>query len=44
MARYADLRLSYADCVGAAVCREANVASVLGLDGDFRVLGFELEP
>lgn len=44
MAKYADLRLSYADCVGAAVAREAKVSAVLGLDEDFRVLGFNLEP
>jgi predicted nucleic acid-binding protein len=44
MARYADLRLSYADCVGAVVARTARAATVLGLDADFRVLGFALEP
>lgn len=44
MALYADLKLSYADCVGAAVAREAKVSGILGLDEDFRVLGFNLEP
>lgn len=44
MATYADLRLSYADCVGAVVAKEARAAAVFGLDHDFRVLGFNLEP
>jgi uncharacterized protein len=44
MAKYADLRLSYADCVGAVVARSARASAVFGLDEDFRVLGFELEP
>lgn len=44
MAHYADLRLSYADAMGAAVAREAKASAVFGLDDDFRVLGFSLEP
>jgi predicted nucleic acid-binding protein len=44
MEQHGDLRLSYADCVGAAVAREARASTVLGLDNDFRLLGFALEP
>lgn len=44
MARFSDLSLSYADCVGAAVARETRAAAVFGLDNDFRVVGFRLEP
>lgn len=44
MERYADLTLSFADCVGAVTAREGGAAAVFGLDADFRVLGFALEP
>lgn len=44
MERHADLTLSYADCVGAAVARDVGARTVLGLDNDFRILGFALEP
>lgn len=44
MSRYADLRLSFADCVGAAVAREVGADAVFGLDEDFRAMGFVLEP
>lgn len=44
MEQHGDLALSYADCVGAAVAREVRASAVLGLDNDFRVLGFTLEP
>jgi len=44
MKQHADLTLSYADCVGAAVAREVRASAVLALDNDFRVLGFTLEP
>jgi transcription-repair coupling factor (superfamily II helicase) len=44
MAQHADLTLSYADAMGAAVAREVSAAAVLGLDHDFRILGFALEP
>jgi predicted nucleic acid-binding protein len=44
MAKYADLRLSFPDCVGAVVARSARANAVFGLDDDFRVLGFALEP
>ncbi len=42
--RYADLTLSYADATGAAIAGEGRVAAVFGLDNDFRVMGFPLEP
>lgn len=44
MERYRDLRLSYADCIGATVAREIEASAVFGLDHDFRVMGFTLEP
>lgn len=44
MGRFDDLSLSYADAVGAAVARRNDATSVLGLDNDFRVLGFRLLP
>lgn len=44
MERFADLRLSYADCMGAAVARRFAADAVFGLDHDFRLLGFALEP
>ncbi len=44
MERYADLTLSFTDCVGSVTAREASTAAVFGLDADFRVLGFALEP
>lgn len=44
MERYADLRLSYADCIGAAVAQEIDAGAVFGLDHDFRVMGFAVEP
>jgi predicted nucleic acid-binding protein len=44
MEQYGDLRLSYADCVGAAVAREVEASAIFGLDNDFRVLGFAVEP
>lgn len=44
MARYDGLVLSYADCVGAALARREHVAAVIGLDTDFTVMGFPLEP
>jgi hypothetical protein len=44
MARHADLMLSFTDCVGAVTARDGNAAAVFGLDADFRVLGFALEP
>jgi predicted nucleic acid-binding protein len=42
--QYEDLRLSYADAVGAVVAREGRADAVFGLDNDFRVMGFVLEP
>lgn len=44
MEQHADLALSYADCIGAAVAKEVRASAVLGLDNDFRILGFTLEP
>jgi predicted nucleic acid-binding protein len=44
MERFADLRLSYADCVGAAVADKVQASAVLGLDHDFRIMGYSLEP
>lgn len=44
MERYRDLRLSYADCVGAAVAKEIDASAIFGLDNDFRVMGFTVEP
>lgn len=44
MRRFEGLRLSYADCFAAAVSSEQRVDTVLGLDADFRVMGFGLEP
>lgn len=42
--RFSDLRLSYADAVGAAIAGERRIAAVFGLDNDFRVMGFAVEP
>ena len=44
MEQYRDRLLSFADCVGAVTAREARAAGVFGLDADFTVLGFALEP
>lgn len=44
MEQYADLRLSYADAIGALVARDAKASSVFALDNDFRVLGFDIIP
>ncbi len=44
MERYADQTLSFTDCVGAVTAREGRANSVFGLDADFSVLGFALEP
>jgi uncharacterized protein len=42
--RYPGLTLSFTDCVGAVTATEGRAAAVFGLDNDFRVLGFTLEP
>lgn len=42
--QFEGLRLSYADAVGAAIARERRVDGVFGLDHDFRIMGFTLEP
>lgn len=44
MEQYADVTLSFTDCVGAVTAREAGARAVFGLDADFSVLGFALEP
>lgn len=44
MEQYADRSLSFVDCVGAVTAREGRAAAVFGLDADFSVLGFALEP
>ena len=44
MGQYDGLSLSYADAVGAASARSRGAEAVLGLDSDFRVLGFRLLP
>jgi predicted nucleic acid-binding protein len=44
MEQYSDRALSFVDCVGAVTAREARAAAVFGLDADFSVLGFALEP
>lgn len=44
LATYDGLSLSYADAVGAAVARDIGAEHVLGLDSDFRILGFQLLP
>jgi predicted nucleic acid-binding protein len=42
--RYADRALSFTDCVGAVTAREGSAEAVFGLDADFAMLGFALEP
>lgn len=44
MAQFAALMLSYADCVGIAVAREARADAVFGFDDDFRAAGLAVEP
>jgi len=44
MAQFADLRLSYPDCVGAVVAKQSRAEAIFALDDDFRILGFTLEP
>ncbi|MBD0329014.1 MAG: PIN domain-containing protein [Thermoleophilia bacterium] len=44
MEQYSDRALSFVDCVGAVTAREGRAAAVFGLDSDFSVLGFALEP
>ncbi len=44
MERFSERTLSFVDCVGAVTARDARAVSVFGLDADFSVLGFALEP
>jgi hypothetical protein len=38
------LRPVFTDCVGAVTARDGSAEAVFGLDVDFAVLGFALEP
>jgi predicted nucleic acid-binding protein len=42
--RYADVELSLTDATSAVVARRARVSEVFGFDGDFRALGFDVQP
>lgn len=42
--QYSDVRLSYADAVGAVLARDRRVDAVFALDVQFRVLGLTMEP
>ena len=42
--RSTHLTLSFTDCVGAVTATEGRAAAVFGLDNDFRLMGFALEP
>jgi predicted nucleic acid-binding protein len=44
MEQHADRALSLTDCVGAVTARDGAAEAVFGLDADFAVLGFALEP
>lgn len=44
MEKFGDLKLSYADCIGAAVATKTKAEAVLGLDHDFRIMGFKVVP
>lgn len=44
MERYPERTLSFTDCIGAVTAGEVRAAAVFGLDADFSVLGFALEP
>jgi predicted nucleic acid-binding protein len=42
--RHRNVELSFTDATSAVIARELKVKKVLGFDGDFRSLGFELVP
>ncbi len=42
--KFEDQTLSFTDCTSAALCRRLKIPRVLTLDGDFRILGFEVLP
>lgn len=42
--KFGDQALSFTDCTSAAICRRLKIPRVLTLDGDFRILGFEVLP
>lgn len=44
MAQHEALPLTYTDCVGAALARQKRVAAIVGVDENFRKMGFALEP
>jgi len=44
MERHHDRALSFTDCVGAVTARDGSAEAVFGLDTDFALLGFALEP
>lgn len=44
MQQFADLKVSYADAVGAVIAGERRVDAVFGLDNDFRIMGLTVEP
>ena len=44
MERFDTRALSFADAAGAVTAKDAGAAAVFGLDADFAVLGFALEP
>lgn len=44
MAQFADLSLSYTDCMSAAVARAVRADAIFTLDDDFRALAFAVEP
>lgn len=44
MERYDDRALSFTDCVGVVTARDGSAEAIFGLDADFAVLGFALEP
>lgn len=44
LAQYADVKLSVVDATSAVVARKAGIGEVFGFDGDFRALGFDVQP
>jgi len=44
MEQYADVRLSFDDATSAVVARASGSTQIFGFDGDFRALGFDVQP
>ncbi len=44
MQRFDGLTLSFTDCLGEVIARDAKAAGVFGFDTDFRAMGLLLEP